>query len=285
VLLAAATAAALEPVRAHADAHAVACEVLTGSALLARAPALAGGEVGAALFLPDGGVLDIHALTSALAARAREAGVSVRLGTGVAHVRVERGAVTGVELEGATVVPAAVVVLAGGAWGAVLGASAGAPLPLTPIRRHLVQLEPVAAVTPEQPVLWRVDGEQELYFRPESGGVLCSPCDAQPWPACVPSSDPAALELLAQKLARSAPALAGARVRRAWACLRTFAPDGELVVGPDPRVRGLCWLAGLGGRGMGVALGAGELLAQTLHAVAGAAAEPLATDVSPARLL
>ncbi|HMI90025.1 MAG TPA: FAD-dependent oxidoreductase [Polyangiales bacterium] len=296
VLLAAASPVALEPLLAHARVHAVECELLTGAALYARAPVLAGGEIAAALWLPQGGVLDIHALTSALAARVRSAGAIVQVGSGVARVRVQRPSVStgagagarveGVELDDGTAVSSDVVVLAAGAWGEQLGADAGAALPLTPLRRHLVQLEPGSATTagmsPEQPVVWRIDGEHELYFRPESGGVLCSPCDAQAWAPGVPSSDPAALELLAGKLARSAPGLAGARVRRAWACLRTFAPDGELVVGPDPRIAGLGWLAGLGGRGMGVALGAGELLAEMLDA----APEPsLAAAVTPARWL
>ena len=42
----------------------------------------------------------------------------------------------------------------------------------------------------------------------------------------------------------------------------TFAPDGELVIGPDPEVAGLTWLAGLGGRGMTIGPAAGELLAK-----------------------
>ena len=299
VLLAAATPVELEPLLAHARVHAVECELLTGRALYTRVHVLAGGEIGAALWLAEGGVLDIHALTSALAARLREAGVSVRLGSGVTRVRVTRASgrtsasadrcVEAVELDDGTAVSTGAVVLAAGAWGAQLGAEAGAPLPLTPLRRHLVQLEPTSAtaagVTPEQPVVWRIDGEHELYFRPESGGLLCSPCDAQAWAPGVPSSDPAALELLAGKLARSAPALAGARVRSAWACLRTFAPDGELVVGPDPRIAGLCWLAGLGGRGMGVALGAGELLAERLRGGGSPSHDRLAAAVTPARWL
>lgn len=286
VLLAAPDAPALAGLLAHARAQAVACELVVGQELYARAPALTGGELGAALWLPEGGVLDIHALTSALAARARASGVQVQLGSGVGRVRVEHGRVRGVELEAGTAVSADLVVLAAGAWGAQLGAAAGAPLPLTPLRRHLVQLEAVAQLNPQHPVVWRVDDAQrELYFRPESGGVLCSPCDALAAEPGTPASDPAALELLAAKLARSAPVLSGARVRRAWACLRTFAPDGELVVGPDPRIAGLCWLAGLGGRGMGVALGAGELLAASLRADAAHAPTGVARAVAPARLL
>jgi glycine/D-amino acid oxidase-like deaminating enzyme len=69
--------------------------------------------------------------------------------------------------------------------------------------------------------------------------------------------------------------------------LRTFAPDRELVVGNDPRLRGLSWLGGLGGRGMGVALGAGELLARVLRGEPPGTSQDaaLADALSPARLL
>jgi D-arginine dehydrogenase len=288
LLLAAADASGLRALSAHAREHAVAHELLTGAALHARAPALVGGDAGAALLLPEGGVLDIHALTSGLATRARALGAELRLSAGVARVRAPRERVQGVELDGGERIDAPCVVLASGAWSAQLGALAGAPLPLQPLRRHLVQLYGGDGVSADQPVVWRVD-DQELYFRPESGGVLCSPCDASASEPQALASDPAALELLAAKLARTAPRLANAKVRRAWACLRTFAPDHELVVGEDPRVRGLCWLGGLGGRGMGVALGAGELLALALRGqpshARGDALAGLVGALSPARLI
>ena len=37
------------------------------------------------------------------------------------------------------------------------------------------------------------------------------------------------------------------RPRRTWAGLRTFAPDGALVIGADPRSPAFFWLAGQGG--------------------------------------
>jgi D-arginine dehydrogenase len=125
-----------------------------------------------------------------------------------------------------------------------------------------VQLRAPSTLVQAQPVLWRL--EDEVYFRPESGGILASPCDELAWPAQTPTSDPAALQLLGQKLERTAPLLAHAQVQRAWACLRTFAPDRELVIGADPRLSGLHWLCGLGGRGMSVAPAAAELLAQQI---------------------
>ena len=78
-----------------------------------------------------------------------------------------------------------------------------------------------------------------------------------------------------------APGLGLATLRRAWACLRTFAPDRVPVIGPDPRVGGLYWLAAFGGSGMSVGVGAGELLA----ALVAGRDHPLAATVGPSRLL
>ena len=122
--------------------------------------------------------------------------------------------------------------------------------------------------------MWALGEELEVYFRPESGGVLASPCDEVPWPPSLPPTDADALERLADRLAKLAPGLGLAAVRRAWACLRTFAPDRMPVIGPDPRVEGLFWLVALGGSGMSVGVGAGELLA----AVVAGREHPVAPD-------
>lgn len=58
-------------------------------------------------------------------------------------------------------------------------------------------------------------------------------------------------------------------VQRAWAGLRTFAPDGELVLGPDPRVARFIWYAGLGGYGIQTAPRAGTLVAEAAAAQLG----------------
>jgi D-arginine dehydrogenase len=86
---------------------------------------------------------------------------------------------------------------------------------------------------------------------------------------------------LFHKLESLAPGLADAEVRRVWACLRTMSEDRELVVGPDPRVSGLFWLAGLGGRGMTCGVAAGELLARVMVGLP----HPLMRNLAPARLI
>jgi D-arginine dehydrogenase len=245
----------------------------------ARVPVLAGGFAEVGLSFPEAGVLDVHLITSHLAERAQAAGARIVLGQEVARVRVEGGRAQGIELAGGEVVGADAVVLAPGAWAASLGASSGATLPLQPLRRHLTQLDPADPVDAHGPTVWALG--VEVYFRPESGGVLASPCDEVPWPPSLPPTDAEALETLADRLGKLAPGLGLATVRRAWACLRTFAPDRLPVIGADPRVDGLYWLAALGGSGMSVGVGAGELLA----ALVMGREHPVAAAVEPRRLL
>jgi D-arginine dehydrogenase len=255
------------------------------------APALSGGSTRAALYVPEAGVLDIHAMTDAVTRAARDAGVTIRTGVRVrrivrddprsatgtsAHDGVVTDArVTGVVLQDGTRIDAGLVVIAGGAWAGALGASCGAPIAATPLRRHLVIVEAEQAA--REPVVWNVG--KEVYYRPESGGLLASPCDEDPIEACTPPADGSQLDVLATRLTALAPALGGARVRRVWACLRTYTPDRELVAGPDPRAPGLAWLAGLGGRGMTIGLAAAELTA----ALVAGEESPFRDAVSPAR--
>jgi D-arginine dehydrogenase len=175
------------------------------------------------------------------------------------------------------------VVVAAGAWNASLGEAAGADIPLVPFRRHLVELRTRADVAASEPVVWRL--EDEVYYRKQGAGVLASPCDEARSTLAVEApaqnaSDPRATQALNEKLTRTAPGLDPGSIVRAWACFRTFAADRELVVGSDPRVQGLHWFGGLGGRGMSVALAAAEILCARLL---GESLPPRAAAVSPSR--
>jgi glycine/D-amino acid oxidase-like deaminating enzyme len=241
-------------------------------------PMLAGGAATDAVLVPDAGTLDVHAMTRGLERAAVEGGVAIHLRLGIRRVIQRDGRVSAVELDDGARIATEHVVIAPGAWAAALGETAGAPLPVTPYRRHLAQLDTDPRA--RGPIVWHA-GADETYFRPESGGVLASPCDETPHAPCLPPVEPAQIDDLARRLVAAAPGLANARVRRAWACLRTFAPDRELVIGEDPRVRGLFWLAGFGGRGMTVAPAAGELFADLFSGKK----HRFAVLTSPARLL
>jgi D-arginine dehydrogenase len=279
---------AAEPVSllaAAAMSGGVAHSVLDGSQLRALAPSLAGGEARHALLLHEGGVLDVPALTTGLARQARAMGAELRTNVAVQAFTQARGRITGVTLAGGEQLAASSVIVAAGAWNASLGEVSGAEMPLVPLRRHLIELETHAAIAAAEPVVWRL--EDEVYYRKQGSGVLASPCDESRATLTVSSSAPAisdasAAVTLNDKLQRTAPELADGSIVRAWACLRTFAHDRELVLGSDPRVQGLYWFGGLGGRGMSVAPAAAEWLSAC---VLGEAVPPAAAALSPARLL
>jgi len=253
-------------------------EVIDAAAAVRRVPALVGAPFAGAFWNLDDGVVDIHALLHGYLAAARRGGARIEYHRAITGMRVHSGRVEAVETDGATVTTGAVV-NAAGAWAGTIGELAGVGTrTLAPRRRHLFQTRVDVAIDREWPFVWHNDSD--VYFRPEGDGLLMSPCDATPHPPQEPVVDAAAARLLAEKIARAFPSLASARIASSWACLRTFARDERFVIGRDPDVQGLTWVAALGGHGMTTSPAVGRLGAA---AVLGEASEEL-QHFSPARL-
>ena len=90
--------------------------------------------------------------------------------------------------------------------------------------------------------------------------------------------------IIAEAMARLgdvAPALVPRSIRRAWAGLRTFAPDRVPVVGEDPALPGFFWLAGQGGAGIETSPALGQVAADLL--VSGETTRIDAQLLTPAR--
>ena len=151
---------------------------------------------------------------------------------------------------------------AAGAWADTVAQRAGlAALGLQPRRRSAFTFEAPGHDHRGWPAVVAVD--EGWYFKPDAGQLLGSPANADP----VPAHDVVAEEIdIATGIARieERTTLVIRRPRRTWAGLRTFAPDGELVIGADPRAAGFFWLAGQGGYGIQSADGAAQLAASLL---------------------
>ncbi len=276
VALVARAAEPLEELRFGARRLGVYHERWSGEEVGNKVPHLHGGEAGEALFLPLAGVIETRLILARMRRWAVAAGVRIVANTRVVSIDVSDGQVTGVQLEQGGV-RCERVVLAAGAFSGPLGKAAGSQLTLTPLRRNLVQLKGPELPRWNSPVVWRVDAP--LYFRPEAGGVLASPCDEHAAEPGTPEPDASAFDAVLAQLKLLAPKLTeGVELERSWACLRTVTSDRELAVGLDPKVRGLYWCAGLGGRGMTVGAAAGELLARTMLGLAHPLSRPLALD-------
>jgi glycine/D-amino acid oxidase-like deaminating enzyme len=258
--------------------HGIACEMLSAQTARARFDFLRDFRFDEALWCPEEGIVDIHGLLGRYLAIARRDGFRLATNCSVDGLILSGGRVAGVRTNQGEI-RAGVVVDAAGAWGGRLGRE-NDPLPLTPLRRHLFVSGSLDLMGSCDPFAWFTD--PALYFRAEGDGLLLSPCDETASPPGTPSTDLAAGELLAEKLAHYAPSLADLSIRRQWACLRTFAPDRRPVIGPDPDLQGLFHVSGLGGFGMSSSAAAGELAASL---IAGARPDWMdAAQTAPARL-
>ncbi len=229
---------------------------------VARVPLLEGSRFETGLWCPLDGVIDVAGLLQGFLHEAHKLGARLVTRCAVRGIAVRDGRVEGVETsEG--FFATGVLVNAAGAWARAIATMAGAvDAPIVPYRRHLFSTGPLPGVDPGWPVVW--DPTREVYFRPESGGLLLSPCDETPAPAGIPPVDPAALEDLGGKLTAHFPRLADVPIRHSWAGLRSFTPDHRFVIGPDPLVKGFFWVAGLGGHGVTTSPAFGRIAAELL---------------------
>ncbi len=244
--------------------------------ITARVPFAAGAAPAIGVACPEDGIVDIAALLDGYLRGATAGGARVVTGREVTGVRVEAGAVRGVETN-AGPIRTDVLVDAAGAWAGALGRLAGAsPVPLSPCRRHLVQTARADFVDPTWPFVWDLDAD--LYFRPEPPGLLLSPCDQVELPPGPIATDPDEVARLDARLEarfpRLAEALADVGVLTSWVGFRTLAPDGAFVIGRDPALDGFVWCAGLGGHGVTTSAAVGRLTAAAV--IDGTAVDALA---------
>ena len=152
----------------------------------------------------------------------------------------------------------------GGQWSLGFGVRilfSGYALPFTPYRRHLLVTEPLSQVNPRWPVVWMVgrgillpSGERRIAderVRHRKGTAGTGRNNRPRRTGAHRGQGMPAGSLL----------LPDAGVARAWAGMRTFVPDDHFVIGKDPRLQGLYWVAGLGGHGITCAPAIGTLAA------------------------
>jgi D-arginine dehydrogenase len=260
---------------------------LDAAAARALVPALRPQAVAAAIYEPNASDIDANGLHTGFLKLARARGAEFRLDAKVVALA-QTADGWRVSLADGQTVEAKVVIDAAGAWADPLAALAGlAPLGLSPLRRTAVLIDPPADLAiADWPMVCDVD--EQFYFKPESGRILASPGDetlSEPLDAAPDEMDIA----ICVDRVQTACDLPVRRVARAWAGLRTFAPDRVPVFGHDPRARGFFWFAGQGGYGMqiapaaarvGAALALGRPVPDDLAALGLTAAE-----LSPARFL
>jgi D-arginine dehydrogenase len=262
--------AALDAMAAEFRGSAVRLEPVDRSGLEAAIPGLLPGwEQG--LAEPSCADIDVAALHAAYLKAARAGGASLLCDAEVFGA-VRKGGRWRIETR-AGPIEAELLVNAAGAWATPIAAMAGASsISVRPHRRTIVQLAVDPPASPALPLV--IDAEERFYFKPEAGGRLwLSPHDETPVDPCDAAPEDLDVAIAIDRLEQ----VVGWRVlkrERAWAGLRSFAPDRAPIYGFDPRAEGFFWFAGQGGFGIQTApaaamIGAALLLGRAMPDVVG----------------
>ena len=270
-------------------------QVLNQDEVLRRVPILDSNYLSDGLLETGGGDLEVDAILQGYLRRFRAAGGTLCCGQQVDSIAQLPGewalSLNAVKLSNSQKreqVRCGIVVNAAGSWAGELGKLAGlGDLGLQPRRRTALMVKlPDAVDASEWPLT--IDVEEQFYFKPDAGLLLVSPADETPSIACDARPEELDIALAMDRLERVT-SLATNRIEHKWAGLRTFAPDGEFVVGFDPRVDGFFWMAGQGGYGVqsapGLAKLAGSLVTGSTLLEGFASLDSFREVVSPARLL
>ncbi len=254
--------------------------------LLAQLPCLKPDAVAAGMREADAADIDVHALHQGYLRGLRQRGGQVLTHAEVTVFQRQDGGwrvtlADGRQLQARTIVNAA------GAWADVVARLAGVPpIGLEPRRRTAFTFAvPEGLDATHWPAVIGID--ESFYFKPDAGQMLGSPANADP----THPHDVVPEELDVATGIYHIEEMTTFQIRRpshTWAGLRSFVPDGDMVIGWDQHVPGFFWLAGQGGYGIQSAAGA-SLLAR--HLLCG---EPLSEGLlregvmveglSPARL-
>ena len=226
-----------------------------------------------AVWLPTDGWLDPSGLAMALAAGARQRGVTIRTNTRVVEIGVERGRVTGVTVElrdgSRETIAADVVVNAGGMFAPEIGRLAGVTIPIIPMAHQYLFTEAMDGVHPGLPQLR--DPDNLVYFREEVGGLCMGGYERNPTPWSLDGVPPdfngkllapdwPRFEEIMAGAVRRVPAIADAGVSRMINGPEGFTPDNEFILG-ESEVRGFFVAAGFCAHGIAGAGGIGRQVA------------------------
>lgn len=175
-----------------------------------------------------------------------------------------------------------VIINAAGAWVDRVAHMAGvAPLGFAPLRRSMARIPaPGGHDVSHWPMV--MGAGEDWYAKPDAGALIVSPAEEDP---AEPHDAYADDMVLAEGLARyeAHVTVPVTRMLSNWAGLRTFAPDRQLVIGPDPADATFWWCAGQGGYGFQTAPAASQHLADLVAGRQSVLEPATQAALSPAR--
>ena len=229
--------------------------------LLEIVPALNRDGLIGGTFSPGDGHCSPLLLGHAMYGQARRAGVDFRFKEIVTGIDVRDGRVHGLTTDKAAY-DAPVLINAAGAWANEIGAMVRLQHPIEPDSHEGGITEPVAPFL--GPMIVDIKPTEHAancyFFQLATGQIVfaLTPKPIVPGFDCRETSD--FLPIVAKRMIRLVPGLAGLRVRRTWRGLYPMSPDGSPLVGRSTEVKGYLMAIGLCGHGFMLGPGLGELI-------------------------
>ena len=156
-------------------------------------------------------------------------------------------------------ISASTLINAAGAWADKVAEFCGvSKLNIRPFKRSIARMRAPTGINVQN---WpMIDGVGETWYaKPDAGSLIISPADKE----LVDPHDAWADDKTLATGVESFQGVINAPIDRMlsnWAGLRSFAPDGNLVIGPDKNNPSFFWFAGQGGYGFQTASAASQLL-------------------------
>jgi sarcosine oxidase subunit beta len=250
-------------------------ELLDATGVSKLCPYLRTDDLRGGTYSPRDGYADPYLACTAIAARARELGVTIRQQQEVRGFARAGDRVTGV-VTAAETVHAGAVVIATGAWSGVVGTLAGVEIPVAPRRRHkfITAAFPADAIPMATPFI--IDPHAGSSLRREGDGILMGIGRQGEAPTFSTEIDRELEPRVVEKAIHRAPVLADARLMRGWAGLYEMTPDQTGIVSRVHGADGLYVVAGFSGHGFMHGPIAGQLMAELITAGRG-----VTMDASP----
>ena len=214
--------------------------------LLSLAPYLRQGRWAGGLYEPDAFDLDVHAIHSAYLAGFRRLGGRVMRDSELMSAQFKHGGWQ-VDLGKSGTFTTGCLINAAGAWADVVAQRCGvATCGIRPLQRTVIMVDPQEDLR-HTPYVGTVD--EQLFIKPETTGILVSPCDEVPGEPGDVAPDEMDIAITMDRLLEMT-RFSGAKIKTKWAGQRSFMPDRSPVIGADPQNSRFIWFAAVGGYGI-----------------------------------
>ena len=216
---------------------------------LALVPLLKTDQIDRVLYTDQLVSIDVDALHQCYIRQLRKHGGEVNCNAGVTQLEYIKPNWQVTTADG-TVYQAPLIINAAGAWADTVAQLAGLPPAGIQPKRRSAALVPFAD-PPAHMASWPMvlDIHEQFYCIPFGSGLMISPADATPvdahdaWPEDLDIAT--GIDYFQRLIDYDVPT-----ITHQWAGLRSFAADGNPVVGFDPLASGFFWLTGQGGYGI-----------------------------------